>query len=260
MHSPGKPDSESEAGATPAQQARRWVLGMPVWARWIAGGVIFMTCAVLCAMVAGALALAIAYPKLPDIASIQDYRPKLPLRVLSSEGVMLGEFGEERRILTPIKQFPQNLKNAVLAIEDASFYEHGGVDYSGIVRAALSNLKGGSKQGASTITMQTARSVFLSHEQTFTRKIFEILLTWKLESSLAKDEILEIYMNQIFLGNRAYGFAAAADFYYGKSLKDLTLAESAMLAGIPKFPSTANPVANLKRARTRQLYILERMV
>jgi penicillin-binding protein 1A len=259
MHRPSEPDSESEPGEKRSGLVGRWFGGIHPVTRWLVGSVIFVVCAVLCVAVAGALALAIAYPKLPDIASIQDYRPKLPLRVLSSEGVMLGEFGEERRILTPIKQFPQNLKNAVLAIEDASFYEHGGVDYSGIVRAALSNLKGGSKQGASTITMQTARSVFLSHEQTFSRKIFEILLTWKLESSLAKDEILEIYMNQIFLGNRAYGFAAAADFYYGKTLKDLTLAESAMLAGIPKFPSTANPVANLKRARTRQLYILERM-
>lgn len=205
------------------------------------------------------VALAVAYPNLPDISDLVDYRPKLPLRVYSSEGVLIGEFGEERRNLTPIAQIPQVMKNAVLAIEDARFYSHGGVDYRGLLRAALANLGRIKSQGASTITMQVARNVYLSSEKTFTRKLYEVLLTFKLEHLLSKDQILEIYMNQIFLGNRAYGFAAAADAYFGKPLKDLTIAEAAMLAGLPKAPSAYNPINNPNRARTRQLYIIERM-
>jgi penicillin-binding protein 1A len=179
------------------------------------------------------IALAVAYPNLPDISDLVDYRPKLPLRIYSSEGLLIGEFGEERRNLTPIAQIPQVMKNAVLAIEDARFYSHGGVDYRGLARAALANLGRIKSQGASTITMQVARNVYLSSEKTFTRKLYEILLTFKLEHLLSKDQILEIYMNQIFLGNRAYGFAAAADAYFGKALKDLTIAEPAMQAGLP---------------------------
>ena len=184
------------------------------------------------------IALAVAYPNLPDISDLVDYRPKLPLRVYSSEGVLIGEFGEERRNLTPIAQIPQVMKNAVLAIEDARFYSHGGVDYRGLARAALANLGRVKSQGASTITMQVARNVYLSSEKTFTRKLYEVLLTFKLEHLLSKDQILEIYMNQIFLGNRAYGFAAAADAYFGKPLKDLTIAEAAMLAGPRRRPRT----------------------
>jgi hypothetical protein len=146
-----------------------------------------------------------AYPNLPDISDLSDYRPKLPLRVYSAEGDLLGEFGEERRNLTPISEIPKVMSNAVLAIEDARFYQHGGVDYMGMVRAGLANLGKAKSQGASTITMQVARNVYLSSEKTFTRKIYEILLTFKLEHALSKDQILEIYMNQIFLGNRAYG-------------------------------------------------------
>ncbi len=205
------------------------------------------------------LALAIAYPNLPDISDLSDYRPKLPLRVFSAEGVLIGEFGEERRKLTPIAQIPKVMKDAVLAIEDARFYSHGGVDYRGLIRAALANLGRAKSQGASTITMQVARNVYLSSEKTFTRKLYEVLLTFKLEHALSKDQILEIYMNQIFLGNRAYGFAAAADAYYGKPMKDLTIAEAAMLAGLPKAPSAFNPISNPTRARARQLHIIERM-
>ncbi|MES2786189.1 MAG: penicillin-binding protein 1A [Pseudomonadota bacterium] len=205
------------------------------------------------------LALAVAYPNLPDISDLSDYRPKLPLRVFSAEGVLIGEFGEERRNLTPIAQIPKVMKDAVLAIEDARFYSHGGVDYRGLMRAALANLGRAKSQGASTITMQVARNVYLSSEKTFTRKLYEVLLTFKLEHALSKDQILEIYMNQIFLGNRAYGFAAAADAYYGKPMKDLTIAEAAMLAGLPKAPSAYNPIINPTRARARQLYIIERM-
>nr|WP_239024412.1 penicillin-binding protein 1A [Ramlibacter humi] len=205
------------------------------------------------------VALAVAYPNLPDISELSDYRPKLPLRVFSSDGVLLGEFGEERRNLTPIAEIPAVMKNAVLAIEDARFYSHSGVDYKGLVRAAVANLGRAKSQGASTITMQVARNVYLSSEKTFTRKLYEVLLTFKLEHLLTKDQILEIYMNQIFLGNRAYGFAAASEAYFGKPMKDLTVAEAAMLAGLPKAPSAYNPITNPSRARTRQLYIIERM-
>ena len=206
-----------------------------------------------------AVALAVAYPNLPDISALSDYRPKQPLRVYTADGVIIVEFGEERRRLTPIDEIPQIMKDAVLAIEDARFFSHGGVDYLGVVRAALANLGRAKSQGASTITMQVARNVYLTAEKSYTRKIYEILLTFKLEHSLTKNQILEIYMNQIFLGNRSYGFAAAAETYFGKPLKDVSIAEAAMLAGLPKAPSTYNPIANPSRARTRQLYIIERM-
>jgi penicillin-binding protein 1A len=207
-----------------------------------------------------AIALAVAFPNLPDVSDLSQYRPKLPLRVFSVEGDLLGEFGEERRNFTPIKDVPRVMTDAVLAIEDARFYQHGGVDYVGVIRAGLANVGKAKSQGASTITMQVARNVYLSSEKTFTRKIYEILLTFKLEHMLTKDQILEIYMNQIFLGNRAYGFAAASETYFGKPLKAVTLAEAAMLAGLPKAPSAYNPISNPKRARARQLHILDRML
>ncbi len=206
------------------------------------------------------IALAVAYPNLPDISELSDYRPKLPLRIYSVEGALIGEFGEERRNLTRIKDMPKVMQDAVLAIEDARFYEHGGVDYIGVMRAGLANLWRAKSQGASTITMQVARNVYLSSEKTFTRKIYELLLTFKLEAGLSKDQILEIYMNQIFLGHRSYGFAAASEAYFGKPIKDITLAQAAMLAGLPKAPSAYNPINNPARARARQLYILERML
>ena len=205
------------------------------------------------------LALAVAFPNLPDVGSLTDYRPKLPMRVISADGVQLGEFGEERRNFTPIAQIPQVMKDAVLAAEDTRFYQHGGVDYKGIVRAALENLRDARSQGASTITMQVARNFYLSTEKTFTRKIYEILLALRIESLLSKDQILEVYMNQIFLGQRANGFAAASEIYFGKPLTVVTVAEAAMLAGLPKAPSAYNPIANPKRATQRQRYIIERM-
>jgi penicillin-binding protein 1A len=206
------------------------------------------------------IAMALAYPNLPDVSDLSEYRPKLPLRVFSAEGNLIGEFGEERRNFTPIKDIPRVLTDAVLAIEDARFYQHGGVDYVGVVRAGLANVGKAKSQGASTITMQVARNVYLSSEKTFTRKIYEILLTFKLEHLLTKDQILEIYMNQIYLGNRAYGFAAASEIYFGKPIKDVSIAEAAMLAGLPKAPSAFNPISNPKRARSRQLYIIDRML
>ena len=205
------------------------------------------------------LALAVAYPNLPEISGLTDYRPKLPLRVLSADGVLLGEFGEERRIFTPIAQIPKVMQEAVLAIEDARFYRHNGVDYLGVLRAALAQFNKAKSQGASTITMQVARNFYLSTEKTFTRKIYEILLALKIESQLSKPQILEVYMNQIFLGQRAYGFAAASEIYFGKPLADVTVAEAAMLAGLPQAPSAYNPVSNPKRAARRQQYIIDRM-
>ena len=212
-----------------------------------------------CLLMLVAVAMVTAYPNLPDISDLANYKPKLPLRVFTADGQLMGEFGEERRNLTPIGEIPQVMKDAVLSIEDNRFYDHGGVDYLGILRAGIANIGRLKSQGASTITMQVARNVYLSSEKTYTRKIYEILLTYKLEHLLTKDQILEIYMNQIFLGNRAYGFASAAETYFGKSLKNISIAEAAMLAGLPKAPSAFNPIANPKRARSRQLYIIERM-
>jgi len=235
----------------------------PRWLRWLTRGFLWLAGLAIAGALAGvltiAVALAVAYPNLPDISDLADYRPKLPLRVYSVEGALLGEFGEERRNLTPIQDIPKVMTDAVLAIEDARFFQHGGVDYKGVIRAGLANLGRVKSQGASTITMQVARNVYLSSEKTFTRKIYEILLTFKLEHLLSKNQILEIYMNQIYLGNRAYGFAAAAETYFGKPLKSISIAEAAMLAGLPKAPSAYNPISNPKRARIRQQYIIERM-
>ncbi len=203
--------------------------------------------------------LMMAYPNLPDIDSLATYQPKMPLRVFSADNVLIGEFGEERRSLVRYKDIPAVMKQAVLAIEDDRFYQHHGVDYWGIVRAALHNAIGGRRQGASTITQQVARNFFLSSEQTIKRKLYEVLLAWKIEKTLTKDQILELYMNQIYLGQRAYGFASAAQIYFGKQLADISIAEAAMLAGLPKAPSANNPVVNPKRAKVRQQYILQRM-
>lgn len=240
-------------GAKPRASAITWLLRIALWG----GGLVLA--GVLSVAIIIAIAMAVAFPNLPDVSALSDYRPKLPLRVFSAEGVMIGEFGEERRRLTPIKEIPKVMTDAVLAIEDSRFYQHGGVDYKGMLRAALANLGRIKSQGASTITMQVARNVYLSTEKTYTRKIYEILLTFKLEHMLTKDQILEIYMNQIFLGNRAYGFAAASEAYFDKPLKDISIAEAAMLAGLPKAPSAYNPIINPKRARVRQLHIIDRM-
>ena len=207
-----------------------------------------------------ALVLLLAYPNLPSLDALTDYQPKVPLRVYTADGELIGEFGEERRSVISINRVPQTLKNAIIAAEDERFYQHTGIDYAGVLRAAYSNLMaGGRRQGASTITMQVARNFFLSSEKTLTRKLYEALLAFKIEHSLTKDQILELYINQIYLGQRAYGFAAAAQTYFGKPLDELTLGEAAMLAGLPKAPSSYNPIANPQRARQRQHYVLRRM-
>src|SRR5678816_1474720 len=226
------------------------------WSLYI-GSVLFGL-AVVCALLA-AFVLALLYPSLPSLETLTDYQPKIPLRVVSAEGELLGEFGEERRAIVSIAEVPDVMKNAILAAEDERFYQHGGVDYLSVLRAAAANLTSGVQQGAGTITMQVARNFFLTREKTVTRKLREVLLAYKIESNLSKDEILELYINQIFLGQRAYGFAAAAQIYFGKPLQELSIAEAAMLAGLPKAPSAYNPVANPKRARGRQLYVLRRM-
>ena len=252
-NSPATPPPSSKSDSTSAPAWLRVALKIILWFFGLIAAGAFSLMLVI------AVALAVAYPNLPDISDLSDYRPKLPMRVFSADGVIIGEFGEERRSLTPIKDIPKVMKDAVLAIEDARFFSHGGVDYLGVIRAGIANLGRSKSQGASTITMQVARNVYLSAEKSYTRKIYEILLTFKLEHLLSKDQILEIYMNQIFLGNRAYGFAAASEAYFGKPLKDISIAEAAMLAGLPKAPSAYNPIVNPKRARMRQLYIIERM-
>ena len=245
---PRKPQAKSSASGL-----WTWLLKLAFWAMGL------LAAGLTCLLMVVGVAMVTAYPNLPDITDLADYKPKLPLRVFTADGHLMGEFGEERRNLTPIQEIPQIMKDAVLSIEDNRFYNHGGVDYVGILRAGIANIGRLKSQGASTITMQVARNVYLSSEKTYTRKIYEILLTYKLEHLLTKDQILEIYMNQIFLGNRAYGFASASETYFGKPLKDITIAEAAMLAGLPKAPSAFNPIANPKRARSRQLYIIERM-
>lgn len=207
-----------------------------------------------------ALAGVLIYPELPSLEALTDYRPKIPLRVYSDEGKLIAEFGEERRAFVKIQDVPPKLKQAILAAEDERFYQHGGIDTLGVLRAAIANATaGGAREGASTITMQVARNFFLSNEKTFKRKLSEALLAIKIEHSLSKDQILELYINQIYLGQRAYGFAAAAQVYYGKPLNKLSTAEFAMLAGLPKAPSRFNPHVNPKRATQRQHYVLRRM-
>lgn len=215
--------------------------------------------ALLGAAIAALVAL-VAYPNLPSLEALTDYRPKMPMRIYTADGYLIGEYGEERRSFVAIKEVPLLMRHAILAAEDDRFYQHSGVDSLGVLRATVANLSGGGKkQGASTITMQVARNFFLSSEKTLSRKLFEVLLAFKIEANLSKDQILELYLNQIYLGQRAYGFASAAQIYFGKTLQELTPAEAAMLAGLPKAPSSYNPVVNPKRAKLRQLYVLRRM-
>lgn len=214
----------------------------------------------LAGLLALTLATVLASGRLPSIDALTDYRPKVPLRVWTADGVLIGEFGEERRTVLRIHEVPQIMKHAILAAEDDRFFEHRGVDLAGIVRATFANVAAGGKtQGASTITMQLARNFFLSNERSYLRKIYEVLLAFRIERSLSKEQILEIYLNQIYLGQRAYGFGAASLAYFGKPLAKVSPAEAAMLAGLPKAPSAYNPVVNPKRARIRQQYVLGRM-
>jgi penicillin-binding protein 1A len=204
----------------------------------------------------------VMYPQLPDLSSLTHYQPKQPLRVFTADGVEIGGFGSERRFYQPIDQIPKLMKDSLLAVEDARFYEHHGVDPIGVARAGVSLLTGGLVrriQGGSTITQQVARTFLLTRERTVERKFKEALLSFKIESELSKDQVLELYMNQIYLGSRAYGFEAAAQTYFGKTLAALSPAECAMLAGLPQNPRNVNPISNPDRARARQLLALARM-
>ncbi len=251
---PTDPSSAQPRGSASRNVWARGLLRVIVWAFGLAAA------GVLSVLILVGIAVAVAYPNVPEISGLTDYRPKLPMRIYAADGVLLGEFGEERRNFTPIAQMPKVLKDAVLAAEDARFYEHGGVDYKGIVRAALANLRDARSQGASTITMQVAKNFYLPTEKTYTRKIYEMLLTWKIEKLLSKEQILELYMNQIFLGQRAFGFAAASEIYFGKPVKDLSIAEAAMLAGLPVAPSAYNLIVKPKRTNMRQQCMLSRML
>jgi penicillin-binding protein 1A len=230
------------------------------WLRFLAFPLALFAGLAVAGVLTLALVVVLAVPNLPSLDVLTAYQPKIPLRIYTAEGILIGEFGEERRAVVAIGEVPGQLKNAIIAAEDERFYEHPGIDYVGVLRAAYANLvAGGRRQGASTITMQVARNFFLSSEKTLTRKLYEALLAFKIEHSLSKQQILELYVNQIYLGQRAYGFGAASQIYYGKSLEQLSLAEAAMLAGLPKAPSLYNPVANPQRARQRQHYVLRRM-
>ncbi|MCV2368849.1 penicillin-binding protein 1A [Roseateles oligotrophus] len=210
-----------------------------------------------------ALLLAVAgvlvYPTLPDISELSDYQPKQPLRVFTADGVQMGEFGAERRDFQTLDQIPKLMQDALLAVEDHKFYQHGGLYYTGIARAVLANILQPRSQGGSTITQQLARTFYLSKKKVYSRKFVEVLLALKMEGQLSKREILEIYMNQIYLGQRAYGFEAASAAYFGKPLKALSVAETAMLAGLPPNPAYANPIVNFERAKRRQHVVLNRM-
>jgi penicillin-binding protein 1A len=248
-----KPHTPSPKNAKPVQG------GSPFLRFCVKAGIFFGGLA-LCAGLLAGLALALAWPNLPDLHAMTDYRPRVPLRIYTADRVLIGEFGEERRNVLRFNEIPDVMKSAVLSAEDDRFYQHGGIDWFGVVRAGLTNLANMSKtQGASTITMQVARNFYLSSEKTYSRKFYELLLTFKIEANLSKDQILELYMNQIYLGHRAYGFAAASRAYFGKQLADITPAEAAMLAGIPKAPSRFNPISNRPRAELRQRYVLGRM-
>ena len=200
-------------------------------------------------------------PSLPSVQALRDVRLQVPLSVHAADGKLIALFGETRRTPVDIENVPVHVKNAFIAIEDARFYDHPGVDWRGVARAVwlLASTDRDRVPGGSTITQQVARAFFLSTEYSFTRKFAEMLLALKMERELSKDEILELYLNKIFFGNRAYGVVAAAEFYYGKTLDQLTLAEAAMLASIPKFPSSGNPITNPDRAMLRRNYVLERM-
>ncbi len=199
-------------------------------------------------------------PRLPDVNALRDIQLQTPLRIYAADGRLIGEFGEKRRFPVAIEQVPQNMINAFLAAEDSSFYSHNGVNLAGLVRAALELIATGHKQsGGSTITMQVARNFFLGREREFSRKFNEIVLALEIEKRLEKDEIIELYLNKIYLGNRAYGVEAAAQIYYGKSIDQLDLAQTAMIAGLPKAPSRFNPLADRARALTRRNWILRRM-
>src|SRR5215467_4506684 len=257
MVAPSRLSPVSETSESADRRLLSWPPSRQFW--FTAGAVVLGGCAT--AFLLMVFAFAVAYAHLPTIEALADYRPKIPLRIWTADGVLIGEFGEERRDFAALRDVPQFVKDAILSAEDDRFYEHSGVDYGGIVRAVFANFATGRRsQGGSTITMQIARTFYLTSEKSYIRKLYEIALALKIESGLNKDRIFEIYLNQIFLGQRAYGFAAASQTYFGKKLSDVSIAEAAMLAGIAPAPSAYNPISSLRRAKTRQQYVLGRML
>ncbi|MGD8956177.1 MAG: penicillin-binding protein 1A [Chromatiaceae bacterium] len=233
--------------------------------KWLAKILKFLIVTGFLGALGGAIALGVAYyyiePELPSIDNLREVRLQVPLKVFSHDGKLIAEFGEQRRNPLTYEQIPRTLVEAVLAAEDANFFTHPGVDYRGLLRAGLQlALTGKKKQGGSTITMQVARNFYLTRQKTYTRKLSEILLALRIEEELSKPEILELYLNKIYLGQRAYGVGAAAQVYYDKSVDELDLAQTAMIAGLPKAPSTFNPLANPPRAIERRNYVLGRML
>ncbi|OIQ80644.1 penicillin-binding protein 1A [mine drainage metagenome] len=242
----GKPARRKPASAAP----RRWPAALLGLALLGLAGVLLL-----------AYGAVLLWPRLPDLNEVTDYRPDLPLRVYTAQGTLIGEFGVQRRAVIPYDKVPLQLKQAVLAAEDSRFFEHGAIDFAGVARAALADFgAGGAVQGASTLTMQVARDFYLSPEKTPLRKLVETLLAYKIENTLSKEQIFDRYINQVYLGQRAYGFAAAAQVYFGKPLTELSLAQFAVLAGLPQAPSAYNPQSNLKLAVWRQHYVLGRML
>jgi penicillin-binding protein 1A len=225
--------------------------------KWILGlfATTIVTILALCAYV-----FLVLLPDLPELNAVTNYQPKIPLRIYTADLHLIGEFGEEHRDFVPIEKIPKSLTNAILSIEDERFYDHGGVDFIGVVRAAFSNLTGGRRQGASTITMQVARNFFLTREFSLNRKLREMILANRIENALSKDKILELYMNQIYLGQRSHGFSSASQIYLGKSLNKISIAEAALLAGIPQNPARHNPAVNFERAKQRQILVLKSML
>jgi penicillin-binding protein 1A len=254
--SPPQPNAPEPGFGNRFKEFLKKHLPTSVWQQMVFGAFGLLAIGVV-AMALVALALT---PTLPDLDDLSEKSLKVPMRVYSVEGELLAEFGEEKRIPVRIDEVPEQLVQAILAAEDHSFFYHHGVDYVGIARAAWQNLRSRAhSQGASTITMQVARNFLLSPEKTYTRKLKEVLLAFKIERELSKQEILELYVNKIFLGHRAYGFAAAAQIYYGKPLDELTVSEMAMLAGLPKAPSRDNPLTNPQNATERRNYVLKHM-
>jgi len=234
---------------------KKSVLGRVIKWFFIAG----FLCFIAVAVVAGYLYHSVS-KDLPPVESLKDVQLQIPLRVYTSDGELIAEYGEKRREPVDIDDVPKIVKDAILAAEDAEFYSHIGVSFKGLARAAINLIKTGEKgQGGSTITMQLARNFFLSREKTYSRKLNEILLAMKIERTIEKDDILELYINKIYLGNRSYGFAAASRVYYGKPVQDVNIAEAAMLAGLPKAPSRYNPIVNPERASLRRNYVLRRL-
>jgi penicillin-binding protein 1A len=247
MTDPAQPEDTSPSSPS-ASPRSKWLIAL--WALLGAGAI---------GLLALLISVVVMYPQLPDTSSLVNYQPKQPLRVYTADGVEIGGFGSEKRQYLPFDQIPKLMRDSLLAVEDARFYEHPGIDVIGVLRAIVSNVTRHRTQGASTITQQVARTFLLTREKTLSRKLKEAMLSLKIERELSKDQILALYMNQIYLGARAYGFAEAAQTYFGKPLHELDIAECAMLAGLPQNPSNVNPIRNPQGAKARQLVVLSRM-